>query len=218
MSKNGRPGAWSEWSECKNNKTTRIREYIPAEEGGKDTDFKLSETDYCESNFFWEETPPKEFKVSEWTPWGECKDNKVKRTRQCIEGDCPNIDFIQEEYCEDATPGPWSQWGDCIDGSAKRSRDCIFPLNGGKPCTFNLEEVKKCLVEVKEGPWSEWSKECHKGKSSRFRNCANCLLPEYEYQDCVDKSEEIPRWQKILLLLIFIGICVGLYFTGLIQL
>lgn len=217
MSKNGRPGSWSEWSECRNSKTTRTREYIPAEGGGKDISFKLTDTEYCESAGFCGDNPPKEFTVSEWSPWGECKDNKVKRTRQCIQGDCPKIDFIQEEYCEDATPGPWSEWGDCIDGNIKRTRDCIFPLNGGKPCVFPLEEVKKCIVD-KEVPWSEWSKECHKGKISRFRNCANCLVPEYEYQDCVEESKEIPLWQKILLVLIFIGIFVGLYFTGLIQL
>jgi len=173
----------------------------------------------------------------DWSEWAEptchelCERHRVVRTVNKCGGEicsgaldetkrCPREDCHVPQNC---TFGDWGDWdGHCPDVAQRsRSRPMLHrALNGGEPCSGDLNETAPCAVKVtrsvdcEAAPWGSWSacsEGCGGGLRSRERKlaklseghgaaCATTALGELEScnaQPCdLDtKPCELGAWQ-----------------------
>ena len=154
---------WSQWTECDNNKRTRIATCVEPINGGKPCpNVPYTQTENC-SNVL----------LSEWGPWSSCDKGVVTRTRTCIDGVnslCKDKVLVMTQQCTDGRLTEWSEWSKCEDNTQKRTRKCIEPINGGKVCSNEILEQEQKCADGKLTEWSEWSK-CDGSNSYRTREC-----------------------------------------------
>lgn len=146
---NGYLTDWSDWSECKDDKKTRTRQYIPAKYGGNDiADYNLSETVDCPINGYF----------TKWSDWSSCKDDKKTRTRQYIDAKNGGTDIKYDQYdltdtafCPvDGYFTDWSNWSECDLGNQKRTRQYVAAKNGGNDIKYKeteLFEDRQCDIQ-----------------------------------------------------------------------
>lgn len=114
-----------------------VREVSQKPKWGGEKCPSLKETRSCQGT-----ECPKECKYSEWSKWSNCTDNKRKRTRTILQGECDG-ELEQEDECT-CEVGQWSEWSgcskDCDTGEQVRTRVITSP---GKDCP-ELKEIKEC--------------------------------------------------------------------------
>jgi hypothetical protein len=133
-----------------------------------------------------------------YTNWKyeDCKDNKRKKTRQCIPPlnggkPCPVLPLEEFEDCTNAVMSDWSDWN-CLNRKATRTRTCLKPAtNGGNTCSTDLVQQSDCY----DGKLTEWKyEECKDNKRKKTRQCIQPLnggkpcpvLPLEELENCTD--------------------------------
>mmetsp|Transcript_5820 Transcript_5820/g.13861 ORF Transcript_5820/g.13861 Transcript_5820/m.13861 type:complete len:1591 (+) Transcript_5820:108-4880(+) len=192
---------WEEWSSCGaslggQRDRKRTIKTTPSN-GGKACRGPLSQTQVCGSSKI-----TLDCELSDWLDWGHCDktcgggemarfrsvvqraegggqacEGELAESMGCGAGDCP------AEACKLAD---WSEWDSCTSLAGQprlqtyRQRVVAEPGNGGEGCVGELMETKEChntvvAINCVLGDWTTWtecSKTCEGGQTSRTREIA----------------------------------------------
>jgi len=191
---------WSQWEPCSvtcgNGTSHRKRAIVHERQGvGADCQPPFLESKECEClecpiNCVW----------SDWTEWSACaatcrssdvmtQSTRVKLVEEKFGGQpCSGESYRKQQCVLKACPvdceySTWSDWSTCSTtcggGSSERERTTVVPAkDGGQECSGATRDVLPCApvacpVDCKLRdwtPWSECSKPCGQGNSSRFRS------------------------------------------------
>jgi len=203
----GQWGKWMEWSECSatcgDSYRYRSRHVaVSATSCGKGIEGRSQEFEKCQLGECTANNV--DCKFSAWGEWGDCSctcGGVQDRSRRIVQfaqsggkrcvgplrmvGPCNgSCDHTKPVDCQLSA---WSEWGNggtcsakCGGGNWQRKRTVeVFPVNGGKACEGNLEEVSACNQHacVKQsdcqwGQWGQWgtcTRECGIGERMRYR-------------------------------------------------